>query len=345
MDLAFFVGAATIVGIYYLLAAGVNLQFGVSGVLNLGVHGIFAVGAYGYGMLTQPPGSPTAFALGLPWPVAAIVAVLAASLVSVVLVVPALLVDSRIRSPYLAPIVTLAAAETLVVLLSSNNDVAGGFAGLFGVPQPLSSIASALGPNGFAWVYLALVLAVGVLVTWLSVRLRNSPFGLLARSARDDEVEVQSLGFNPVRYQYWSMAIGGGMMGLAGVAWAGYLTTLQPSGFTINETLLVLIAVIAGGRGSIAGCVVGSVIVFGLLNQATRLLPSEWLASVPGVRQILLGVVLVLLLRYRPTGVIPDRPRRYGRALRRLEKRQLSRETASVGGPSLTNLDRSDGLR
>jgi branched-chain amino acid transport system permease protein len=313
MDLPFLLGAATVVGIYYLLAAGVNLQYGVSGVLNLGVHGVFAVGAYGYGMLTQPTGSPTAFALGLPWYLAAILTMTLAALVSVLLVAPALLVDVRIRSPYLAPIITLAAAETLVVLLSSKNDLAGGFAGLYGVPQPLSSLLDNLDQSGFAWAYLAMVALMAVLVTWLSSTLRNSPFGLLARSSRDDEVEVRSLGFNPARYQFASMAVGGAMMGLAGVLWAGYLTTLQPSGFTINETLLVLIAVIAGGRGSIAGCVVGSIVVFGLLNQATRLLPSEWLSTVPGMRQILLGVVLILLLRFRPAGIVPDRPRRYKR--------------------------------
>ena len=134
MDIQFLLAAATLVGVYYLLAAGVNLQYGVTGVLNLGVHGVFAVGAYSYGTLTQPEGSSTAFAFGLSWPVAAILAVTAAALVSVLLIAPALLVDSRVRGTYLVPILTLAAAETFIVLLSSNNELAGGFAGMFGVP-------------------------------------------------------------------------------------------------------------------------------------------------------------------------------------------------------------------
>ena len=172
-----------------------------------------------------------------------------------------------------------------------------------------------LGPDGLAWVYLGLVVLMGVLVTLLLVLLRNSPFGLLARSSRDDELEVRSLGFSPVRYQLISIAVGGGIMGLAGVLWAGYLTTIQPSGFTIQETLIVLIAVIAGGRGSIPGCLVGSALVFGVLNQATRLLPSELLSMVPGMRQMILGIILILLLRYRPTGIIADQPRKYRKAL------------------------------
>ena len=125
------------------------------------------------------------------------------------------------------------------------------------------------------------------------------------------------------------------MMGLAGVLWAGYLTTLQPSGFTISETLLVLIAVIAGGRGSVRGCVLGSVVVFGLLNQATRLLPSDWLTTLPGLRQILLGVILILLLRFRPTGILPDRPRAYRRSLGRLnEARTGQRDSAGKAAQS-----------
>lgn len=325
MDGQFLLSAATVVGIYYLLAAGLNLQYGITGVLNLGLHGVFAVGAYSYGMLTSAPGSPTAFAFGLSWPVAAVFAVTLAALFSVVLIAPALLVDSRIRGPYLVPIITLAAAETLIVVLSSKNEVAGGFAGMFGVPQPMSSITIEMGPEGFAWFYLGLVMLLCLGVTWLISALRNSPYGLLARSSREDEVEVRSLGFNPVRYQLVSVGIGGGIMGLAGVVWAGYLTTLQPSGFTIFETLLVLIAVIAGGRGSVWGAVVGSVVVFGFLNQLTRLLPNEVLSTVPGTRQIVLGIILILLLRYRPTGIIPDRARRYRKALQEVKRERTPR--------------------
>ncbi|KQX66030.1 branched-chain amino acid ABC transporter permease [Angustibacter sp. Root456] len=314
MSLDFLLNAAVMVGIYYLLASGLNLQYGVSGLLNLGVHGVFALGAYGYALLTQPPGSLTAFALGLPWPLAALVAVVLCAAASVLLVLPAAVVDSRSRNAYLLPILMLAVSETFVVVLSTRNGLAGGFAGLFGIPQPLADLTATMPPERAAAVYLGLVLAVGVVVTLAAGALVGSPFGRTAKAVRDDEVEVRALGRSPLRFQLVCAGIGGALMGAAGVLWAGYLTTLQPSGFTISETLIVLIAVIAGGRGSVVGCVLGSVLVFGVLDQATRFLPSAITTAVPGARQILLGVVLVLLLRYRPAGLWPERPRRFRRA-------------------------------
>ena len=311
MSTEFLVSATTTVGIYYLLAAGLNLQYGVAGILNLGVHGCFATGAYAYGLFTQPPGSPTAFAWGLSMPVAAGIAILVSAAVSVLVVLPSVVLDSRTRSPYLAPMLTLASAETLVVVLSAHNHLAGGFAGLFGIRQPLESVFLNRGPDAFAWAYLLLVLLVAALVTALLLALRASSFGLLARAAREDEVEARTLGFTPLRTQVPAVALGGALMGVAGVLWAGYLTTVQPTGFGIFETLLVLIAVTAGGKGNVWGTLAGSVVVFGILNQALRLLPADVLSAVPGVRQIILGVVLILLLRFRPEGLVPDRPRRY----------------------------------
>jgi branched-chain amino acid transport system permease protein len=314
VSLDFLLNAAVMVAIYYLLASALNLQYGVAGLLNLGVHGIFGLGAYTFALLTQLPGSLTAFALGLPWPVAAGVAVVACAAASMLLVLPAAVVDSRSRNPYLLPILLLAVSDTVVVVLSTRNGLAGGFAGVFGVPQPLAELTMGLDQEQASAVYLALVLAVAAVATLVVAALVHSPFGRAAKAVRDDEVEVRALGRSPLRYQLVCTGVGGALMGAAGVLWAGYLTTLQPSGFGISETLIVLIAVIAGGRGSVLGCVFGSVLVFGVLDQATRFLPNEVTTAVPGARQILLGVVLVLLLRYRPSGVWPERPRRFRRA-------------------------------
>lgn len=324
MDLAFVLNAAVLTGIYYLLAAGLNLQYGCAGVLNLGVHGFFAIGAYSFGLLTQPPGSPTAFAWGLPWPLAAAVAVVVATIVSIVVAALALVADSRSRSPYLVPVITLAVAETLVIALSIHNELAGGYAGLFGVPQPLPSSAPPAGTDAHTAIYLVLVLAVAAICTWLIATLVYSPFGRVLRGIRDDEVETRALGRNPLGYQLTAVAVGGALMGLAGVLWAGYMTTLQPTGFTIIQTLLVVIAVISGGRGNLIGCALGSIFVFGVLNELSRFLPEVITSTVPAAQQILLGVILVVLLRYRPNGLLPEKPRKFRRAWRRATQAHAS---------------------
>lgn len=315
MSLEFFVWAFTSIGIYYLLACGLNVQYGIAGVLNLGVHGMFAVAAYSYGMLTQPTDSLTALAFSLPWSVAALLAVLSAALLSVILIGPALFINPRGRSQYLIPIITLAAAETIYVVFSLNQNLAGGFAGLYNVPAPFSELLTQTDSTRFAWQYLGLITILCLIVTAISSLFRNSRFGLLLRGSRDDEIEMSTLGYFPPYIRLVAVAYGGALMGIAGVCWAGYLGTLQPSAFTIRETLLVLIAVIAGGRGSIKGCVVGSLLVFGLLDQGTRILPAAWLTYLPALPLILIGVVLIVLLRYRSTGLLPERPRRYVREL------------------------------
>lgn len=309
MDLI--LSAAIVVGVYYLLALGMHFQYGISGLMNLGVHGFFAVGAYTYGLLTQTPTAQTAFAMGLgPYP-AAIIAVVVTGLACGLVVLPSLFTDPRTRGVFLVPITTLAAAEVFVAFISANNAFAGGFAGLVGLPQPFLEASFKLGPSGFLIVYTFLALATAVLATGIVALFQSSGFGRRLRATRDDEVEVRALGYGTVGHQFAAFVLGGALMGAAGVLWAAYIGSLQPSSFTIFETLLVLIAVIIGGRGRLPGVALGAVLVFGVLNQVTRQLPTEIIAVFPGARQVIIGLALIAILMIRPQGVLPERFRHY----------------------------------
>lgn len=327
MDSAVLLNLVVVTTIYYLLAMGFNLQYGTLGLLNLGVHGFFALGAYTYGLLTQPQGAGTSFAFGLEPLSVAIIAVLISGVASVLITAPALLVDSRTRSPYLFPILTLACAEALVAALSIEVWLAGGHAGLFGIPAPISLFTE--DPLKATLVYGLIGFALALLVTGLLRLLRTSPFGWVARAIRDDELAVRALGHSPMRTQLFGAALGGCIMGLAGVLWAGYLGTLQPSGFTVMETLLVVIAVTAGGRGSLAGGVLGSILVFSVLTEFTRFLPNQVMTAVPSLRPIVLGVILVVLLRFRPEGIWPEKPR----ALHKRRAQSSQRDAKAVAAP------------
>lgn len=303
--------AAVVVGVYYLLALGLHFQYGISGLMNLGVHGFFAVGAYTYGLLSQPKGSDTAFALGLGAYSAALVAVMVTGILCGLVVLPALFTDSRTRGVFLVPITTLAAAEVFVAFVSSNNSFAGGFAGLVGVPQPFLVESFDLGASGFLIIYALLALGLGVVATAVVVLFQRSGYGRRLRATRDDELEVRALGYGTVVHQFSAFVLGGALMGAAGVLWAAFLGSLQPSSFTIFETLLVLIAVIVGGRGRLPGAMLGAVLVFGLLNQLTRQLPADITSVFPGARQVIIGLVLIAILLTRPQGILPERFRRY----------------------------------
>jgi len=283
----------------------------VSGLMNLGVHGFFAVGAYIYGLTTQQPGSNTAFALGLGPYSAAILAIAVTGLLCGLVVLPSLFTDPRTRGVFLVPITTLAAAEVLLAFITTNNDFAGGFAGLIGLPQPFLIESFSLGPSGFLVVYAGIAVALAGLATGVVILLQRSGYGRRLRATRDDELESRALGYTTVGHQWSAFVVGGCLMGLAGVIWAAYLGTLQPSSFTIFETLLVLIAVIVGGRGRLSGAALGALLVFGILNQLTRQLPPEITSAFPGARQVIIGVVLMIILLTRPQGILPERFRRY----------------------------------
>jgi branched-chain amino acid transport system permease protein len=314
-QLSFMTSVATVAGIYAVLALGLNIHWGETGLLNFGHVAFFAVGAYTTAILTIP--SPTAtqaysFGFGLPVVVGIVGGCIAAGLVAVLLGIPTLQLDEE----YLA-IVSIGLAEILRHVMMNENWLTGGVAGLYGIDRPLRGV---IPPEAYDFFYLGLVvLAVGLCYAY-SRRLKQSPFGRVLRSIRDDEEASIALGKHTFRYRMQAFVVGGVMAGLAGALWAHYATALTPTAFGANITFLTWVGLIVGGSGNAKGAILGAGLIIAF-REATRYLPDLYGLGdvIPTLRLILVGVLVIVTIRYRPDGLLPERDISYAEYCKRVE--------------------------
>jgi branched-chain amino acid transport system permease protein len=274
----------TIGGVYALLALGLNLQYGYTGLINFGVVAFFAIGAYSSALLSLQ-GVPFV----LDFAAAAGLAALAAW--------PLGLICLRLRDDYLA-IVTLAFAEIVRTVVISEEWLTSGTRGIPGIPRPFATSPTA---------YLLLVLTMVLAATLLTWRLVRSPFGRLIQAIRDDEDAVPSLGKRPSGFKLVVFTIGAGLTGLAGALYAHYLTYISPDQFVPLLTFYVWIAVIMGGAGRIGGAVAGAALLTFFL-EGTRFLrdaiPFVSEVQMASLRLAVIGLLLILFTLLRPQGLL-----------------------------------------
>jgi branched-chain amino acid transport system permease protein len=296
----------TQVAIYVLLAMGLNVVVGFAGLLDLGYVAFWAIGAYTTAYFTgalpiQPP-----FLLNPFWIIP--FAILAAMLTGVLLGTPTL----RLRGDYLA-IVTLGFGEIIEIVANNLDGVTGGPAGTPGViPQFSIHLQTHLVSVTYGWTgtvlpYYYLILGVAVVFTVAFSFLEHSRVGRSWTAIREDEVAADSMGINALKYKVMAFAIGASTSGFAGVFFASQVQSLVPNDFIVQTSILILVFVIFGGMGSIAGAVVGAFVI-------------QWLPQYLQVRSfqdyqfqdefIYLGALLILLMIFRPQGLIPSRRRR-----------------------------------
>lgn len=277
--------------VYAMLVLALNLQWGYTGLFNIGVAGFMAVGVYTMAMVTGPinPGPTGVPGLGLPLWVGVIAGTLAAALVGAVAALPAL----RLDADYLA-IVTLALSE--IIRLTYNSTAAqeftlfgttlgtGGASGIniptnpqtpigeffsTGTGQAVLEAAAAIGiTRGVVVQNVAYTLVLVVVVAAYYVfarRIGNSPFGRVLKAIREDELVADSLGKNTQRFKIKVFALGCGLMGLAGILWFGSDGFVNPLAFRPLVTFYVFIALIIGGAGSNTGSVVGAAVFSGIM--------------------------------------------------------------------------------
>lgn len=296
----------TVVAIFAVINLSLNLQFGQAGIINFGLVAYFAVGAYGYAILTQPPPLPTdAYALGAemsPW-LAAPLAVAAAALAAFLVGLPTL----RLQGEY-AALATFAFAQVVVALLINVRALGNGTIGFAQIAPPGADLIPF--DSYDLWIMLAALLLL-VLVYALVRRLTRSPFGAALQALRDDPVAAAALGHPVERLRMKAFVVGGALCGLAGVAYASYTTVTVPSLVTANVTFTAFIALVIGGVGSNVGAVVGAVIFFGL-EELLRLAPfsASTARFVEPARLIPFGIALVVVLRFAPDGLAGLRPNR-----------------------------------
>ena len=283
-------------GIFALLALGLNVVVGFAGLLDLGYIAFFAVGSYTTAYFTGRLPVHPPFTLNPFWILP--IAVLAALVAGVILGAPTL----RLRGDYLA-IVTLGFGEIAYSFARNKTDVTGGDSGAFNIPH--FSIHAAgihytwgVGQLPYYWILLVFI----VLIFFLFRRLENSRVGRAWTAIREDEVAAEASGIPTLRYKILAFAIGASTSGFAGVLYAANVGVITDSDFVLQQSILVLVLVIFGGMGSMWGVLVGAAFL--------EWLPEKLRTSVPPQdRFIYFGLLIILMMIFRPQGMIPSRRR------------------------------------
>ncbi len=296
----------TLVGIYGILALGLNLQWGYTGMLNIGVGAFFAVGAYASAIATTPASPDYIGGLEMPF----LVGILCAMALSGSLAFLIGLVTLNLRSDYLA-IATIGIAEIVRLVLKNEGWLTNGVRGIAAIPKPLSMFDS---PRLDALFYLALVLLAVGLVYWTSERIYRSPWGRVLRAIREDEPATAAAGKSILNFRLQAFVLGSMAMGLAGSLYAHFVTFISPEAFQPEfATFLVWAMLIAGGSGNNRGALLGAFTIWGIWSGTefiTGALPDEWTTRAGALRVLLIGVLLEVILLLRPQGILPERPPR-----------------------------------
>src|SRR5665213_2806933 len=254
------------VGIFVLLAVGLNVVVGYAGLLDLGYIAFYAIGAYSAAYWTGALPVQPLFHLN-PFYVIPM-AILACVLAGVVLGVPTL----RLRGDYLA-IVTLGFGEIISIVATNLGSVTGGAQGVIGIPHfsvHVSSLHYKWGLSNLPYYYLLLAFVVIVLVAFRS--LENSRVGRALAAIREDEVAAEASGVGVLKYKVLAFAIGASTSGFAGLLYASKISYITPGSFTVQLSILILVLVIFGGMGSLPGAIAGAA-VLQWLQQLLRVHP------------------------------------------------------------------------
>ncbi|WP_299443515.1 branched-chain amino acid ABC transporter permease [uncultured Rhodospira sp.] len=294
-------------GIYAVLALGLNVQYGLTGQINIGIAGFFAVGAYTSAILTTATSTAHLGGFDLPF----LVGIAGAMATSAVVAVGIGWVTMRLRSDYLA-IATIGIAEIIRIVFKNEDWLTNGVRGVPGIPRPF---VETLGANPL--VSLGVVTAFVLLAYWLVEQARRSPWGRVLRAIRENEDGVMAAGKNVARFRLQAFVFGSSLMGMAGGLYAHFIGFISPEAFMpLYGTFLVWVMLIAGGAGNNRGAVLGAFAIW-MLWSATQFLTdalgAEYATQAGALRVLLIGVLLQVILIARPQGILPEHARRKGR--------------------------------
>jgi len=276
-------GIMTTALMYVVLGLGLNIVVGLGGLLNLGYAAFYAVGAYTYALLHVHFG--IGFWVSLP------IGAALATILGILLAIPVL----RLRGDYLA-IVTLGFGEIVRIILENWNDFSYGPSGIANIPRPSFFGMHLKLQQAAIYIYFIMV-ALVIFTIFVVRRLENSRMGRAWIAMREDEIASQSMGINITKTKVTTFAIGAFWAGMIGVVFAAKTTFINPASFTLWESVMILCIVVIGGMGSIFGVVVGAGILI--------LLP-EYLRAFSQYRMLLFGAILVLMMVFRPGGIVTN---------------------------------------
>jgi branched-chain amino acid transport system permease protein len=337
-NLTYLASFSTMAGIYAILSLGLNSQWGLTGHVNFGIAGFFALGAFASALFTtaMPVGALAAYsqqAFGLEWPflagvlVAGLVAAAAGYLISLAVL--------RLRTDFLA-IATLGIAEVIRLVFQNERWLANGPQPMRGIPRPLdclfteppcawlpeaaASWLAPLEPRDYVFLYLVVVSLLLALVYVALERISRSPWGRVQRAVRDEENSAAMNGKNVAYRRIESFVIGAFIMGVAGAIYAHYVVSIDYSHFNpLFATFIVWVMLMLGGSSNNKGAILGAFAVWGVwtgtafmidaLSPALRVISPDLPSRGAYLRWMLVAIMLAAIVLYRPEGLIRERKR------------------------------------
>jgi branched-chain amino acid transport system permease protein len=273
-----------------ILGVSLNLLLGYAGLVSMAHGAFFGVGAYAAALVARD--------LALPFPFTVLVAIVVTTAVAAAVTFPAL----RVYGEYLV-LLTLAFQMVIYGLMLSWTDLTAGRTGIAGIPRP-SVLGTPLTTPAQFLPLIALVTALAFAVAW---RIGESPFGRVLKALRDDERATVAVGKSVLHYKVAIFAISGAFAGLGGGLFAHYQAFINPFSFTLDRSIFVVALVVLGGTANLLGTFVGAVLFVGL-PEVLRFLQARQ-DIVDAVRNLIFGALLVLFMRFRPEGLVPEHSR------------------------------------
>ncbi len=304
---SYLVGLVTQIGIYAVLALGLNIQWGFTGLFNIGIGAFFAIGAYATAIVTTPASPDYVGGFELPFGVGLLMAMaLSGTLAAIVG-----LITLKLRSDYLA-IATIGIAEIVRLVLKNEAWLTNGVRGIAAIPKPFLGWLPSPDPVLYSLVFLVLVLIIVGILYVANERAYRSPWGRVLRAIREDELATQAAGKGVLKFRLQAFILGSMIMGLGGSLYAHSIGFISPEAFQPEfATFIVWVMLIAGGSGNNRGALLGAFCIWSLWSGTqffTQLLPSGWETRAGALRVLLIGVLLQIILLARPKGFLPERP-------------------------------------
>jgi len=333
--LAYLVSFAIMASIFAILSLGLNVQWGYTGLFNIGIAGFFAIGAFTSALFTtaMPTGpvalyAQQAFGLEMPFLVGVLAAAVVSGLIAIFIGIPTL----RLREDYLA-IATIGIAEIIRLIFQNERWLANGPQPLLGIPQPLSclvqdppcawlppplhSLFAPLKPGDYGYIYLVIVALFAAFIYLAVERAIRSPWGRVLRAIREEEAAAAMSGKAIFAFKMQSLIVGAVIMGMGGALYAHFVGSIDYGHFTpLYATFIVWVMLMLGGSGNNKGAMLGAFVIWGVWMGSAFL--TDWLrpllqaispdlpARSPYIRYLLIAVLLELILLFRPQGLLGE---------------------------------------
>ena len=298
--LVYFVSQALI---FAVVCLGLNLQWGYTGLFNIGVSGFFLVGAYTFAILSGPQYTSHLGGFNLPFLVGLIGAGIVAGVIGFIVGIPTL----RLHADYLA-IVTIGIGTIFQLIALNASPLTGGSRGAASIPRPLAHTFSSVWASNLL---MLVIMVVTVVIIYAALEaIVRSPWGRVLKAIREDEEAAASLGKNPFSYRMQSFVIGSVIMGFGGAFFASFIGFVSPQDFFPIMTFQVWAMLIVGGSGNNKGAILGAVVMWAVWTMsgsvAQSLLPADLQVKGGAVQTILIGLILMLVLVFRERGLIGE---------------------------------------